>query len=158
MKTEEIRIRVTRCKYEELDSNDRQLADTAKTACQNSYSPYSHFCVGAALRLSDETVIQGSNQENVAYPNGMCAERIVLYHAGASHPHKKVKALAIAACTKEGIFTNEPCAPCGACRQVLMETEKWQGDIPVKLILYGKEECILIEDGAKALLPIQFKM
>ncbi len=144
------------CSEAELSAEDKQLADAAREACDGSYSPYSGFAVGAALRLSDNNILKGSNQENAAYPSGMCAERVALYQAGALSPQKAVKALAIAARTKEG-FTPHPCPPCGACRQVMMETEMRQGGIPIRLILYGTQACYIIEDGTKFLLPLQFE-
>ena len=89
------------CTYDELTAADRQLIDAAKAATQRSYAPYSHFHVGAAALLADGTVITGTNQENAAYPSGLCAERTTLFYAGSAHPDKPVVALAIAAYTDE---------------------------------------------------------
>ncbi|MBR5804438.1 MAG: cytidine deaminase [Bacteroidaceae bacterium] len=144
------------CHEDELSVEDKQLIDAAREACKGSYSPYSGFSVGAALRLSDDEIIKGSNQENAAYPSGMCAERVALYQAGAIHPHKTIKSLAIAARTKDG-FTSHPCPPCGACRQVMMESEMRNGGTPIRIILYGTQVCYIIEGGAKFLLPLQFE-
>lgn len=155
MKKESICCTFIRCTYEELPQEDKQLADAAKAACHTSYSPYSHFQVGCALRLDNDIILTGSNQENAAYPSGMCAERTVLYHAGAAYPQSAVAALAIAAHTADG-FTNTPCPPCGACRQVMTETENRHGGHPMRIILYGVSECYIIEDGTQALLPLQF--
>lgn len=140
----------------ELSEADRRLAEAAMSATSGSYSPYSHFRVGAALLLTDGTVVCGSNQENAAYPSGLCAERTALFAAGALHPHTPVQALAIAARQEEGTFTPLPCPPCGACRQVLLETETRHGGTPIRIILYGSRECHIIEGGAASLLPLHF--
>lgn len=155
MKTENISCTIIRCTYEELTQEDKQLADAAKVACNTSYSPYSHFQVGCALRLDNGIILTGSNQENAAYPSGMCAERTVLYHAGAAYPKSAVAAMAIAAYTADR-FTTFPCPPCGACRQVMLETENRHNSRPIRIILYGTSECYIIENGAQALLPLQF--
>ena len=107
---------------ETLDAESRMLADAACKATESSYSPYSHFQVGAAVLLEDGTVVTGSNQENAAYPSGLCAERVTIFSAGAQHPGKKIKALAIAAQTG-GTFLKAPITPCGACRQVMTQFE-----------------------------------
>lgn len=142
------------CSYEELCEQDRELIDAAKRATERSYAPYSHFQVGAAVRLVDETIVTGTNQENAAYPSGLCAERTALFYAGSTHPDKAVVALAIAAYA-EGCFTQEPIAPCGACRQVMLEVEQ-RHNRPIRLLLYGAEITCIIEDGVGALLPLAF--
>lgn len=144
----------TLCSYEELCEQDQRLIDAAKRATQGSYAPYSHFHVGAAARLSDDTIVTGSNQENAAYPSGMCAERTTLFHAGSSHPDKAVTALAIAAYT-DGAFTPTPIAPCGACRQVMLEAEL-RHHTPIRILLYGTQGIYLIEGGTHELLPLTF--
>ena len=110
--------------YEELDEADRQLIDTAREATRRSYSPYSRFAVGAALRLIDGTIVSGSNQENAASPSGLCAERTTLFYANSRYPDQAVDTLAIAARNERGEFLSDPISPCGACRQVMVETEK----------------------------------
>ena len=142
------------CTYDELTVADRQLIDAAKAATQRSYAPYSHFHVGAAALLADGTVITGTNQENAAYPSGLCAERTTLFYAGSAHPDKPVVALAIAAYT-DGAFTSTPIAPCGACRQVLLETEQRHHQ-SIRTLLYGTEGIYLIEGGTRELLPLTF--
>ena len=102
-------------KMEDLNDGDRKLIESAVAATESAYAPYSHFSVGAALRLDDGTVVTGSNQENVAYPSGLCAERTALFAASASHPGKAVEALAIVARNPEGMLVGA--SPCGACRQ-----------------------------------------
>ena len=141
--------------YDELSDKDRELVDAAKHATEGSYAPYSKFCVGSALRLADGTIVTGANQENVAYPSGLCAERTVLFYAGAAYPDKAVEALAIAARTEGGEFTATPISPCGACRQVMLETEL-RYRIPMRILLYGTEGVYVVEGGVGELLPLQF--
>lgn len=139
---------------DELDAKDRDLVEAAKDATCGSHSPYSGFKVGAAVLLEDGTVVTGSNQENAAYPSGLCAERTALFAAGHNHPDKRVTALAIAARNAQG-WTDRPVTPCGACRQVMAETESLSGT-PVRTLLYGKQGTMVIEDGTAALLPFCF--
>ncbi len=139
---------------DELNKEDRMLVDAAKEATAGSWSPYSGFKVGAALLLDDGTVVTGSNQENAAYPSGLCAERTALFAASHAHPGKAVTALAIAARNDKG-YTAQPITPCGACRQVLAETEQ-RGGKPIRYILYGTEGTMILEDGTDTLLPFCF--
>lgn len=142
------------CTYDELTAADRQLIDAAKDATRRSYAPYSHFHVGAAVLLADGTVVTGTNQENAAYPSGLCAERTTLFYAGSTHPGTAVVSLAIAAFT-DGAFTTNPIVPCGACRQVMLETEQ-RYNHPIRTLLYGTEGIYLIEGGTRELLPLTF--
>lgn len=142
------------CSYEELSADDRSLTDAARSAARSAYAPYSHFFVGAAARLADGTVVTGNNQENAAYPSGLCAERTTLFWANARYPDTPVCMLAIAAQNAQGELPR-PITPCGACRQVILEVEKRYAR-PMRIILYGTNECYLIEDGVKALLPLSF--
>ena len=142
------------CTYGELAERDRQLIEAAKESTQHSYAPYSHFHVGAAVLLADGTVVTGTNQENAAYPSGMCAERTALFHAGSIHPDQPVIAMAIAAQSK-GTFTPIPITPCGACRQVMLETELRHGH-PIRIILYGTQSICIIGQGVRELLPLIF--
>ncbi len=139
--------------YEELTETERQLIEAAKKATQTSYAPYSHFRVGAAVRLVDGNVITGSNQENAAYPSGLCAERTTLFYANAHHPDTAVAMLAIAAHNGTD-FTDEPVSPCGACRQVMLETER-RFRHPIRLLLYGQAGVYVVE-GVRQLLPLSF--
>lgn len=149
-----MRLNYAECGYDELDDTMRALCDAAKGAASRSYSPYSGFCVGAAVLLEGGAVVTGSNQENVAYPSGLCAERNALFAAGHLHPDVPVVAMAVAALSK-GRFTERPVTPCGACRQVLAETGRRCGR-PVKVVMYGSIGCIVIEDGVETLLPFSF--
>lgn len=143
------------CVYQdsELSPEDRELVEAAKEATRNSYSPYSEFKVGAALRLADGTIATGSNQENASYPLGLCAERTAIFHAQHQHPEQPITAIAIAAWAN-GHFYPEAIPPCGACRQVMLEVEdRYQK--PMRVLLYGANGTHVIKT-VKALLPFQF--
>lgn len=140
---------------EELTADERELIAQAIESTRRSYAPYSRFSVGAAIRLRESgLIICGSNQENAAYPSGLCAERTALFYAGASHPEEAVSTLAIAARNEQGILTPQPITPCGACRQVMLETCMRQGH-PFRCLLYGTKKIRLIED-CRLLLPFSF--
>jgi Cytidine deaminase len=153
MKEFTIDTRIRSYSWDELPVADKQLLEVAKRKTQDSYSPYSHFCVGAAALLADGTIVEGCNQENAAYPSGLCAERTVLFAAGAQHPHQPVLALAIAAFTN-GHFTEDPVSPCGACRQVMLETEHRYKQ-PMRVLLFGANH-VYEFSSAESLLPFSF--
>ena len=153
MKDIHIDIRIRSASYGELDETERILVDEAKSAAARSYSPYSKFAVGAAVLLANGTTVTGSNQENAAYPSGLCAERTALFYANSCYPDQPVDMLAIAARNESG-FVATPVTPCGACRQVILETEQ-RFKRPVRILLYGESEILLIE-GIKDLLPLSF--
>ena len=127
--------------YQEFDSpaqmsqEDQELVAAAIDAQKGSYSPYSHFQVGAALKLDNGLIIKGANQENAAYPSGLCAERTAMFWAGANYPEVAFKSLAIAG-ADHGVLCDSPASPCGACRQVMAEYQKKQGK-PFSIILVG---------------------
>ena len=154
MKEMTIETKVKVCTVDELSPADREVVDAARRATANSYAVYSHFNVGAAVRLADGTIVRGTNQENAAYPSGLCAERTTLFWANSQYPTQSVEVLAIAARTEQGELP-KPIPPCGACRQVILETEK-RFNKAIRIILYGAKECYIIEDGVKALLPLSF--
>ena len=154
MKDLNIQIAIKIYEYEELSAADRELIDAACQATHRSYAPYSHFSVGAAARLSDNTIVTGTNQENAAYPSGLCAERTTLFYANSQYPGQAVETLAIAARNECGEFLEEPIPPCGACRQVMLETEK-RFKHPMRVLLFGKTG--IYELGSVgALLPLSF--
>ena len=153
MKEFTIDTRIRSYSWDELPVADKQLLEVAKRKTQDSYSPYSHFCVGAAALLADGTIVEGCNKENAAYPSGLCAERTVLFAAGAQHPHQPVLALAIAAFTN-GHFTEDPVSPCGACRQVMLETEHRYKQ-PMRVLLFGANH-VYEFSSAESLLPFSF--
>ena len=138
----------------ELTDAERSLVEQAIEATNRSYAPYSHFHVGAALKLQNGEIFIGCNQENAAFPSGICAERSALFAAGAQYPDQPVIMLAIAARNEEGVFTEHPVSPCGPCRQVLIETET-RFRHPVRILLYG-QRCVYVVDGIKELMPLSF--
>ncbi|MCD8165860.1 MAG: cytidine deaminase [Bacteroides sp.] len=141
------------CTPEELPIADQELLKEAMAATGRSYAPYSRFSVGAAARLSNGVIITGTNQENAAYPSGLCAERTTLFYANSQYPDQAVEVLAVAAHTEQD-FIDIPIPPCGSCRQVILETEK-RYKKPVRIILYGKDETYVME-GISSLLPLSF--
>jgi len=138
---------------ETLNTDDAQLVEFAIDAQKSSYSPYSKFKVGAAIHLKNGEIIQGSNQENGAYPSGLCAERVALFYAGVKFPNIPIKAIAITASFNNQL-TSEPVPPCGACRQVMIESRNI-GNEPMKVILVGRDKIYVIED-VTFLLPFNF--
>ncbi|MDH6304231.1 cytidine deaminase [Parabacteroides sp. PH5-13] len=136
----------------EVPEEYKILLQAALEATGRAYAPYSRFQVGAAVLLSDGKIVAGNNQENAAYPSGLCAERVALFSAGAQYPDLAVKAIAIAAVT-EGSQV-DMITPCGGCRQVLLEVEK-RYQHPVNVLLYGKDT-VYVADSASALLPLSF--
>ncbi|MEG0948427.1 MAG: cytidine deaminase [Bacteroidales bacterium] len=148
-----ITTKIKVCQYDELTPEQKKLTNEAKEATFRSYAPYSGFFVGAAAELANGEIIQGNNQENAAYPSGLCAERVTLFFANSKYPDVAVKRLAIAARTG-GDFVAECVAPCGACRQVILETED-RGGKPMELLLCGKDQ-VYIVDSIKDLLPLYF--
>lgn len=154
MKTIEINIPVDVAKFEELSDTDRHLVELAREATYRSYSPYSHFRVGAAIALDNGEIVTGANQENVAYPSGTCAERSACFYAGARYPEAKFLTIAIAARDTNGNFVATPIAPCGACRQALLEYEMRAGH-PVRVILTAADSLYILP-SVSSLLPFAF--
>jgi cytidine deaminase len=140
---------------EELPGCDRELLSKATEALANAYAPYSHFMVGAAVRMENGQVVTGSNQENMAFPSGLCAERVALFAAVTANPNIPVEAIAITA-RSPGFSVSEPVTPCGACRQSMIEYEMHFGR-KIRLILRGESGKILVIDGAGSLLPLAFR-
>ena len=149
MKTITLETQVKVYAYHELSAEDLALTDAALEATRRSYAPYSRFHVGAAALLENGIVVTGTNQENVASPSGLCAERTTLFYANSQYPDVPVVALAIASPDTEGILS-----PCGACRQVMLETENRYGK-PMRVLLCGAKEVIVVE-SARNLLPFAF--
>lgn len=152
MKTFEISAKITVCSYEELNQAEKNVIDNAKTACHSAYAPYSQYHVGAAVLLENGKIITGNNQENIAYPSGLCAERVAVYYANALFPDVKIKTIAIAAYHQGEYVQN--ISPCGSCRQVLLETEN-RFKSPVRILLYGKNETRIVE-SVNDLMPLSF--
>ena len=142
--------------YKELDPTDQKLIDLAYSAAKNAYAPYSNFHVGASVLLTSGEIFLGNNQENIAYPSGLCAERVALFHVGATHPEGIVDTLVVVA--KGDLIKPEECvSPCGACRQVIAESEHRQGS-PIRLILVAQNGRTFIFDKATDLLVFPFGM
>lgn len=140
--------------YNELTEADKKLIDLAKEATRRSYAPYSRFRVGAALLLENGEIVTGSNQENVAYPSGICAERTTGFYASSRYPGVRFVKLAVAA-WHDGAFLPNPISPCGGCRQALSEYEK-NGGQPVEVMLYGTEGTYVF-NSIRDLLPLCFE-
>ena len=154
MKEYQLTTKMRSYQWNELSDEQRAVVSIAKEQTAHSYCPYSHFHVGAAAKLANGVVRPGCNQENAAFPSGLCAERSALFAAGAQYPDQPVTKLAIA-CYTDGHFTEEPGAPCGACRQVMLETEHRYGDQKMEVLLYGEKEIFVFESAAD-LLPLIF--
>lgn len=137
----------------ELSESDRNLVDRAIAATHNSYSRYSHFAVGASVLLANGEIVIGANQENAAFPSGLCAERTAVFAAQANYPDQPIVTLALAARNANGLMPN-PVSPCGACRQVILEVED-RYKKAVRIILYGTRR-IYICHSIKDLLPLSF--
>ena len=152
MKELHIETTIRICLPVELPVEEQALVEAARRTTARAYAPYSRFQVGAAALLADGTVVTGSNQENAAYPSGLCAERVALFQANHRFPDVPVKALAIAAVS--GGRQSEGISPCGACRQVLLEVEQHYGQ-RIKMLLCGSSEITVVE-SAEALLPLCF--
>lgn len=154
IETIQLTIRVLKLQENELDGQQRKALGLAKLATERSYSPYSHFRVGAAVLLDNGEALSGSNQENSAYPSGLCAERTTVFYANSRYPDSHILLLCIAASDEQGNFTRQPICPCGACRQVLVEAEQ-RGGTPMQILLYGTDYCYLV-GSARDLLPLTF--
>lgn len=142
--------------YNELDPMDQELVELAYSAAKKAYAPYSNFHVGASLRLTSGEIFLGNNQENIAYPSGLCAERVALFHVGATHPEGIIETLVVVA--KGDLIKPEECvSPCGACRQVIAESENRQKS-PIRLILVAQNGRTFIFDKATDLLVFPFGM
>ena len=140
---------------EELDQESRYLVHKAKEATEHSYSPYSKFQVGAAIMLEDGTFVSGANQENASYPLCMCAERVALYAWASQFPNKAITKIAVVA-HKKNHKELTPAAPCGACRQVMLEFEQRQGK-PMEIIYMAEANEWVNNKSAASMLPFSFK-
>lgn len=142
--------------WSELGDIEQELVRKAYVVCENAYAPYSKFKVGAAVLLEDGTEVMGSNQENIAYPSGLCAERVALFYAGANYPGIPVKTLVIVA--KGDLIQPDDClSPCGSCRQVIAESEFRQKQ-PMRVILISESGRTFVFDKGTDLLVFPFGM
>lgn len=152
---ENIRIEINMqfCQMDELQAADQELVKAAIGALANSYARYSNFNVGAALRLANGDIVIGANQENAAFPSGLCAERSAIFAAQSNYPDQPIRMLAIAA-RSGGVLRDKPVSPCGSCRQVIIEMEdRYQQ--PIEILLYGKSGIYRMH-SIKDLLPFCF--
>lgn len=139
---------------DELQETDQNLLKLAGESAKKSYSHYSGYHVGASLLLENGEIVQGSNQENVAYPSGMCAERVAAFYASANYPDTALTTLAIRAFSDD-FEVRQPVTPCGSCRQVLAEyEERHQQDI--RILMQGASGKVFLLKGARNLLPLTF--
>ncbi|MBE6242866.1 MAG: cytidine deaminase [Bacteroidales bacterium] len=149
-------IKIAYIEYEsldQLDPQDRELAEAAIEATKGSYAPYSGFNVGAAVRLDTGEIVKGANQENAAYPSGLCAERTAMFYASATYPDSIIESIAVTA-SQNGILCDSPASPCGACRQVMAQYQT-KGGRPMSIILVGGKK-IWKFDKVDDLLPLIF--
>lgn len=141
--------------FSSLNSEEKDLVNRAKNSLEAAYAPYSGFLVGATVLLENGEIISGNNQENVAYPSGLCAERVAIFYAGANFPNVKIKTIAITAVSKK-FEIKDIISPCGACRQAIAEYEvKHENDI--RILLHHPDDSILIVNSVSDLLPFMFK-
>ncbi|WP_181305739.1 cytidine deaminase [Rufibacter sp. XAAS-G3-1] len=139
---------------EELTEQERQVFHLAQQATDNAYAPYSNYLVGAALLLSDGSTHQGTNQENAAFPSGLCAERTLLFGVGSNHPDKTIELMAVTVRRRHESHFLKAC-PCGACRQVLAEYQNRQHS-PIRLLLQAEDGKITRLKSVEDLLPFMF--
>lgn len=153
MKEESIITPISTIPLSELPASTLELVDRAKAAATEAYAPYSNFRVGCAVRLMSGTIVTGSNQENAAYPSGLCAERTTLFYAGAQYPNDPVDELVVLAMKEDGVLVSRA-APCGGCRQVMVEVAD-RFEHPFRVVMAGPDEALIVPD-CRALLPITF--
>ena len=154
MENRKLEISYKACQLDELAESDRELVEAAREATFTSYAPYSHFSVGAAVRLTNGVIVRGSNQENAAFGAGTCAERCTMFYANAQYADESIRTIAIAARGTNGEFTQAPISPCGVCRQALIEAQMRGGE-RLRVLMYGQRETYVI-DSISDMLPFQF--
>lgn len=138
----------------DLHTEENSLLQKAHLAMKNAYAPYSNFLVGAAILLENGEIVVGNNQENAAYPSGLCAERVAIFHASATHPNIQIKAIAVCCKASESVLET-PVPPCGACRQVIAEYETKQ-DKHIRIIMQGEKGKVYVSESIGSLLPLMF--
>ena len=145
-------ISFVKCTFEELNDNDKECVGESLRARKNAYAPYSTFSVGTSLQMASGEFILGSNQENRAYPSGLCAERVALFHFGANYPEGIIKTICVTANNKAGNY-KEMIKPCGGCLQVIAEYELKQNQ-KIRIILYSDTNQVMIAEGVENFLPM----
>lgn len=155
MKVVNLQIKIEEFDHiDEMNAQDRELLKKAWDACDTAYAPYSKFNVGAAVLLENGEIVSGNNQENAAYPSGLCAERVAMYYASAHYPGVAMKAIAVAV-KSDVVKLEEPASPCGSCRQVMAEYENLHHS-KLRVILGSPHTKIQVLDGIDNLLPLSF--
>lgn len=139
---------------DELSAQDAELLRCAHEAAKKAYAPYSKFNVGAAVRLANGKIVSGNNIENAAYPSGLCAERVTLFSAQAQYPGVAVESIAVTA-HSDKVMIDEPIAPCGACRQVMVEVEKIS-QCKLRILCQGETGPVMAFEGIETLMPFIF--
>jgi cytidine deaminase len=154
MKKKHIQIEyIEASSLEKLEPIEQRLVNKAKAAAKKAYAPYSKFFVGSAVLLENGEIFIGSNQENAAFPSGICAERTALFSAASTFPEVPVKTIVVTAMANEK-FVKTPISPCGTCRQVILQTQNRYAK-KIRIILYAEEKSYILED-ARDLLPLPF--
>ena len=154
MNEEKLELSFIRAKLLELSPEEQSLIINAKESFKNAYAPYSGFLVGASILLENGKIINGSNQENVAYPSGLCAERVALFYAGAQYPKIAIKTIVVSALSKT-FEINNVVSPCGACRQVMAEYQQKQNS-EIRILLHSPNDDVFISQSVQDLLPFMF--
>ncbi len=155
MQNLELKIAYTELENEsELNTEEKKLLSKARESSDLAYAPYSNFFVGAAILLENGITVCGNNQENAAFPSGLCAERVAIFSAGSTYPNVKIKTIAIT-CKSESFKVNQPLSPCGACRQAMSEYEI-RHKSNIRIILQGETGKIRIMNSIADLLPFMF--
>ena len=154
MQEEKLELSFIRAKLLELSPEEQALIKNAKSSFKNAYVPYSGFLVGASILLEHGEIINGSNQENVAYPSGLCAERVALFYAGSQYPKIAIKTIAVSALSKT-FDINDVVSPCGACRQVMAEYQQKQNS-EIRILLHSPNDDVFIANSVQDLLPFMF--
>lgn len=155
MREKKIELNFNIARFSELESKDQGLIVNAKESLINAYAPYSGFLVGTSVLLENGEIVNGSNQENVAYPSGLCAERVAMFYVGAQFPDVKINTIAVSVFSKSFEVT-DIISPCGACRQVMAEYEDKQQK-SIRVILHSPNDQVLIANKVQDLLPLMFK-
>ena len=137
-----------------LSNGDRKLILKAKNVLKSAYAPYSGFLVGASVLLDNGKIVTGNNQENVAFPSGLCAERVAIFYAKSKFPNTKINSIAISAISKN-FQIEDVISPCGSCRQVISEYEVKQNE-NIRILLHQSDDSVIIIKSISDLLPLMF--
>ena len=154
MSEKEIITKYIKTDFNLLTNSDKTLVLKAKNMLKSAYAPYSGFLVGAAVHLENGEIITGNNQENVAYPSGMCAERVAIFYAKSQFPNTKINSIAVSAISKNFLI-EDVVSPCGSCRQVISEYEVKQNE-NIRILLHQSDDSVIIIKSISDLLPLMF--